>query len=195
MTPYITETLKAISDSPDLLLTKHKENFAVNTILQYAFDVNLKFALPEGEPPFKPDSAPLGMSPANFYQQVKKFYIFTRKDLSDVRREQLFIQLLEGLHPDEAKVCIAIKDQNLTALYPGITATVVEAAGLVRKESLFRAEEVAPVVEAKPPKTKGKELVVSLSDTAVTKESFGAPKDEPVEAPKKRGRPKKVNEA
>jgi hypothetical protein len=195
MTPYVTEILEEISKSPDMLLTRHKDNFAIKTLCQYAFDKSLKLELPEGEPPFKPDAAPLGMSPANFYQQVKKLYIFTRKDLSNVRREQLFIQLLEGLHPSEAKVCIAIKDQNLTSLYPGITADLVVKAGFVSEANVFRESVVQGTKEPK-----GKQLVVNLSDGATAKESFGKPAEKPVEepkpevqaAPKKRGRPKKA---
>jgi hypothetical protein len=193
MTPYITEILDEINKQPELLITKYKDNFAIKTLLQYAFDKNLKLVLPEGEPPYKKDEAPLGMSQANFYQQVKKLYIFTRTDLTNVRREQLFIQLLEGLHPTEADVCIAVKDQTLTSKYPGITADLVVKAGVVKEENVFRESVVQP--EKKP---KGKQLVVNLSDSATAKESFGKPPVAPPEkvaepaAPKKRGRKPKV---
>ena len=193
MTPYITELLSAIDKNPELMTTQYKDNYAVKAVMQYAFDKNLKMLLPEGEPPFKKDDAPLGMSPANFYQQVKKLYVFTRADLQPMRREQLFVQLLEGLHPSEAEICILIKDQNLTTKYPNITADLVVKAGWVAEENVFRQSES---------KSTGKTLVVNLSDSAATKESFGKPaepKEEtkveasPAPAPKKgRGRPKKV---
>ena len=191
MTPFITEILQEINDNPDTLLTKYKDNYAIKTLLQYAFDKNLKLILPEGEPPYKKDDAPLGMSPANFYQQVKKLYVFTRADLSAVRREQLFIQLLEGLHPSEAEVCILIKDQAITSKYPGITADLVVKAGVVKDENVFRQSSVSEKT------TKGRKLVVNLSDSAATKETFGKPPVTPnevtesvqeVKVPKKRGR-------
>ena len=42
-----------------------------------------------------------------------------------MRREQMFIQLLEGLHPDEAKVVILAKDGTLNKRYK-ITKACVE---------------------------------------------------------------------
>ena len=184
MAQYITEILEQINKDPNLLKTTYRNNYAVVTLLEYAFDKNKKFVLPEGTPPFKPDAAPLGMSPANFYQQIKKLYVFCRKDLSAVRREQLFIQMIEGLHPSEAEICVLIKDQNLTSKYENITADLVEEAGIVQKENIFR-----------PAAKEGTHHVVTLSETAQTKESFGnAPKEVVTEEPPKktRGRPKKT---
>lgn len=188
MTPYITEILDKINKTPELLKTEYAKNYAVCTIMQYAFDKNLKFSLPEGEPPFKPDSAPIGMSPANFYQQVKKLYVFNRIDIGNVRREQLFIQLLEGLHPSEAKICIAIKDQNLTSLYPNITGDLVADAGLVKKEDIFRHPQTQAT-------TQGRQLVLNFSDSTVTKDLVGGkpPQETAQTASVKRGpgRPRK----
>lgn len=188
MVKYIPEILKEINEKPELLTTVYKDNYAVRAVLQYAFDKNLKMELPEGTPPYKPDTAPLGMSPTTLYNQVKKLYIFQRKDLSNVRREQLFIQLLESVHPSEAEIIVLIKDQNLTSKYPNITAEFIVKAGLVKEEDIFRGQEAV-----QQETTEGKELVLNLSDSAATKESFGPA---PTEAdtskvenvPKKRGR-------
>jgi hypothetical protein len=38
---------------------------------------------------------------------------------------------LEGVHPEEAKVLIAMKDQKLTKLYPKITHKLVSDAGII----------------------------------------------------------------
>lgn len=92
-----------------------------------------------------------------------------REDITNVRREQLFIQLLEGLNPAEAAIVIAIKDQDLTPLYPNLTRQFAVDAGFV-----------APLVEEVKQDSKseeGKSLVLNLSDTTITKESFGTPKD------------------
>ena len=190
MTPYITEILEKINNNPALLTTEYQKNFSICTIMQYAFDKNLRFSLPEGEPPFKPDQAPLGMSPSNFYQNIKKLYIFRRTDISDIRREQLFIQFLEGIHPSEAKVCIAIKDQNLTSLYPNITDELVVQAGLVKTEDIFRRPQ------EKTQATGGRNLVLDLSDETTTKDLFGGKPPQEVQTvvqeKRKPGRPRKV---
>lgn len=121
---YITEILSEINDDPSKIAS-FKDNAALRLILEHAFDPAKKFILPEGDPPFKADAAPQGMSPANIYMEAKKLYVFCRADLKPIRRETLFIQLLENVHPDEAKLLLTIKDQKLTKAYPKITHKLV----------------------------------------------------------------------
>ena len=40
----------------------------------------------------------------------------------------MYIQMLEGLHADEAKLLIATKEKNLNTLYKGLTDAVVKEA-------------------------------------------------------------------
>lgn len=131
MAKFITEILKDVNNDPSLLKSVYKDNAALRLLFEYAFIKEKKFILPEGSPPFKPDTAPLGMSPGNFYQEVKRFYVFCRTDLKPIRRETLFVQLLEGLHPSEADIILAIKDQKLHKMYPKITHKLVAEAGFV----------------------------------------------------------------
>lgn len=130
MAKFITEVLSEINEDPKKI-ELYKNDGALKYILEYAFDPSKKFILPEGEPPFKPDGAPLGMSPANLRMEAKKLYVFCRADLKPIKREALFIGLLEEVHPDEAKMLIAVKDQNLTKLYKKITRKLLEGAGMI----------------------------------------------------------------
>ena len=123
-TKLVTEMLSEINSDPSTI-TKYKDNGALRLIFEHAFDPNKKFFLPEGDPPFKEDAAPIGMSPANLHMEAKKLYVFCRADLNKLRRESLFIQLLEGLHPLESKLILAVKDQKLTKMYPKITQKLV----------------------------------------------------------------------
>lgn len=134
MTPYITEVLKELNDNPDLIKTKyakHGDGGPLGAIFNYAFVPKWKFNLPEGNPPFKPDSAPIGMSPARFITEVRKFHYFCLETLPKLKREQLFVQTLESIHPSEAKILIAIKDQKLSEMFPKITAKLVAEAGYI----------------------------------------------------------------
>jgi len=135
---YITEVLEEINSDPKVI-EQHKNDMALKMLFEYAFIPENKFDLPTGEPPFKPDAAPMGMSPANLRMEMKKLYVFKREDLKPIKREQLFIDLLENVHPDEAKLLLAVKDQKLTKLYKKVTRKVVEGAGLIpqwpKKES------------------------------------------------------------
>lgn len=131
---YITEVLTEINNDPSLFQTTYRKNGdggPLGILFKHAFTAEGKFLLPAGEPPFKKDSAPIGMSPARFITEIRKFYLFCRKDLSAIKRETMFVQLLEGIHPDEAKILNAVKDQTLTKLYPNITRQVVAAAGFI----------------------------------------------------------------
>ena len=47
--------------------------------------------------------------------------------MSALRRETMFIQMLEGLHPEEAKIICLVKDKNLTEKYKLTQDIVAEA--------------------------------------------------------------------
>lgn len=145
---YITEILKDINDDPSLFQTTYKKsgNGGLFSIMfKHAFTSEGKFLLPEGEPPFKPNPGPLGMTPAIFQQEITKWYVLCRKDLSANKRETIFIQLLEALHPSESKIMIAIKDQQLTKMFPNITRKIVAEAGFIPQ---LTAEELKVEVAA-----------------------------------------------
>lgn len=120
MAKYVTETLQDLNN--DVNGEAFKTNNSLKEILKYAFLPQFKFILPEGNPPYREDSAPQGMTPSNMWQEIRRFYVFLRADLTPVKREGLFISMLEGLYPEEAKLLLLIKDQNITSKYPNITS-------------------------------------------------------------------------
>lgn len=130
MKKYLTQMLKEINDNPKAI-ENYKQEFLLKVIFAHAFLPNYKMNLPEGEPPFKPAAEPMGMTPTNMFSEARRMYVFTRDDLSAIKRESLFISLLEGVHPEEAKILIAVKDQKLTKLYPKITHKLVSDAGII----------------------------------------------------------------
>ena len=122
--------LAEINENPKAI-ENYKEEFLLKVVFAHSFLPDFKMDLPEGEPPFKPTSEPMGMTPTNMFSEARRMYVFTRKDLSNIKRESLFISLLEGVHPDEAKVLIAMKDQKLHKMYPKITHKLVSDAGII----------------------------------------------------------------
>lgn len=120
----VYEMLEAINNDITNII-KYKDSAAVKLVLQNNFDSNLRWDLPETTPPYKVSVEPLNMAPSNLTLEVRKFYIFRRKDLKPIKREQLFIQMLERLDRTEQKILLALKDQNLTTLYPNITKEAV----------------------------------------------------------------------
>ena len=67
---------------------------------------------------------------ASIRKEYTKFYNFLKggnDKLSSLRRETMFINILEGLHPLEAEILILVKDKRLTDKYK-ITKDVISAA-------------------------------------------------------------------
>lgn len=142
MRKYVTEMLDDINSDPDKLAL-YKEDAALRIILMHAFVPQKKFILPEGEPPFKPSAEPMGMNPTNLFSELRRMYVFLREDLTPLKRESLFISLLEGVHPTEAKMLIAVKDQELHKLYPKITRKLLEKHGLLTPKEKKEKQETA----------------------------------------------------
>ena len=67
---------------------------------------------------------------ASIRKEYTKFYNFIKggnNSLSSLRRETMFINILEGLHPLEAEILVLVKDKRLTDKYK-ITKEVVSEA-------------------------------------------------------------------
>jgi len=130
MRKYIPQVMDEINADPSTI-AKYKDDAAIRLIFEYAFDPEKKMLLPEDAPPFKAAAEPLGMTPTNLYNELRRLYVFCRADLKPIKRESLFVSMLEGVHPTEAKMLIAVKDQTLHKLYPKITRKVAEGVGFV----------------------------------------------------------------
>ena len=64
-------------------------------------------------------------------QEFKKFYNFLQggnPGLSSLRRETMFINILQGLHPREAEILCLVKDKQLETKYNAITKEIVRQA-------------------------------------------------------------------
>ena len=127
-------------------------------ILQINFDPNANMGLPEGEPPFKKDTAiPDGYSDTNLYVEFRRFYIWLNpSNLTKIRKEALFVQLLEGLHWKESEVVCLAKDKQLSKKYKSLTEDLVREAfpnllpipvPVVKAEKVKKAS--APLAELK----------------------------------------------
>jgi hypothetical protein len=110
-----------------------KQKPALSVIFQHAYMKDKKFLLPEGEPPYKPSIEPVGMTPVNLIQELRRFYVFCRADLPQLKRETMFVGLLEGISADEVKLMMAVKDQKLSKLYPKLTKKWAESVNLIPK--------------------------------------------------------------
>ena len=68
-------------------------------------------------------------------KEYKKFYNFIKggnDKLRSLRRETMFIQILEGLHPLEAEILCLVKEKNLQSKYKISLENVMEAYPNIR---------------------------------------------------------------
>jgi len=103
---------------------------ALKSILIWNFDPTAISVLPEGHVPYKENEVPVGTDHTSLRREWKNLYHFVKGGndrLSAIRRETMFIQLLEGLHPEEAKIICLVKDKNLESKYKITYDMVVQA--------------------------------------------------------------------
>ena len=124
----VSEILSNISEEKDVkkrkdLLAQQSKNQGVIAMLQLAFDPNVKFQLPEGDPPYKPCEYldQQGM----LYNSVRKIAMFLdpNSKMPQLKKEVLFVGVLESLDPQDAKLLLAVKDKKMP--YKGITKKLV----------------------------------------------------------------------
>jgi hypothetical protein len=99
---------------------------AMLQILKYTFDPNINFLLPKGDPPYNPLEFD---EPGRLYVEARKLYLFIEgghPTLNQLKRESLFIALLENINPEDANLILAMKDKK--SPLKGLTKNLVSTA-------------------------------------------------------------------
>ena len=132
--PLLSEVLAKVSKqrtkAKKIQVLKENESLHLKSVLIWNFDDTVVSVLPEGPVPFDKNEAPAGTEHTYLAHEYKVLYNFIKGGndfLKPVKREQLFMQLLEGLHEDEAEVICLMKDKKLTDKYKVTKAVVTEA--------------------------------------------------------------------
>ena len=63
--------------------------------------------------------------------EAKRLWHFVKgadANTTKTQKETMFIQMLEGLHQDEAKVLLGMKNKSLNKMYKGLTESMVKEA-------------------------------------------------------------------
>jgi hypothetical protein len=132
LVPEILDLVEKTKNKADkVTVLRQNETPGVRGVLRLNFDPNVKFDLPEGEPPFKKDKdKPIGYHETNLITEVKRFYIWadSRQNISKLRKEQLFVEMCEGLHYTEAEVLVLAKDRKLKERYKSLNEDLVREA-------------------------------------------------------------------
>ena len=147
----VVETLEMVGkaktgeEKKQILLDR--ENFATKAILQLNYHPDVKWKIPKGAPPYTPSD---NQADASLHFEVKKldYYVDpSPHNIPMLRRESMFVQLLERLDPKDAKLIIAMKDKKIT--YKGLSYKLVKDTW----------PDLLPDVEEETTKTKKEEVV------------------------------------
>ena len=104
---------------------------ALRMICKASFDPKIEWELPKGDVPYTPNDAPEGTEHTTLQMEVRSLYHYIKggnPSLHQNKRESMFIQMLEGLHADEAELLVAAKDKRLHRKYKGLSDNVVKEA-------------------------------------------------------------------
>ena len=132
--PLLSEVLAKVSKqrtkAKKIQVLKENESLHLKSVLIWNFDDSVVSILPDGPVPFEKNEAPAGTEHTYLAHEYKILYNFIKGGndfLKPVKREQLFMQLLEGLHEGEAELVCLMKDKKLTDKYKVTKAVVTEA--------------------------------------------------------------------
>jgi hypothetical protein len=126
---------KAKTSKEKVEVLKNHSSTALKDILIGTFDDSIQWNLPEGIPPYRPAEA--SSAPSTLHKQLNTLVYFVKGNRGDelvkFKRESMFISLLESIHPEDAKVVLAMVAKKLPV--KGLTKAVVKEAfpDLIRK--------------------------------------------------------------
>ena len=130
----ISEVLQKVSNAKTkaekIKVLKEHDTPALRSVLIANFDESVISLLPEGEVPYDENDAPKGTEHTVLEKEYRKLYLFFKggsSSLKQSQRENLFIQMLEGLCEEEANLLVLVKDKALQKKYKITRACVEEA--------------------------------------------------------------------
>lgn len=120
-------TSKLPDEEEQIKCLRANDNDAIRVILQYCFHPSAVWALPPGTPPYKVCEYPNVEN--MLYSEIRRLYLFLEggnPDLKPLRREKMFIDMLESVSPEDARLLVSIKDKKLP--YEGLSPDTIKKA-------------------------------------------------------------------
>ena len=151
----ISEVLQRVSNAKtkakkvEILREYHSE--ALRKVLLCNFAKSITFVFPSSKTPYRPLDRPKGVEHQLLFNEHRMLGKFIKKTLNGVtyygcsnstkpnlqqlKKENLWIQILENLHKEEAELLDLVKDKQLTSRYKITRQNVVDAfPGLLAAE-------------------------------------------------------------
>ena len=122
---------KAKTKDKKVEILKKYNSDALRMLIKSSFDPNIVWAMPKGNVPYTPNDAPAGTEHTRLATESRKLFHFIRgadNITPQFKKEQMFVQMLEGLHKDEAELLCYAKVKELHKIVKGLSAPVVRQA-------------------------------------------------------------------
>lgn len=118
--------IKSTADKVEWL--RKNDSQPLRTIIKYTYDKSVEFLIPNTPPPWKKNEFE-DEAKSLLYREARRLKIFIKgggyDNLNQVKREQLFISLLEDIDNDDAELlCVMISKKP----FKGLTAKTVKEA-------------------------------------------------------------------
>jgi len=132
----LEEYNKARTKADRVRILQQNETWALKDIIRGTMDTSVEFNLPGGTPPYVPNRPE--STPSNLFKRHKSFINFVKGGPGDrlpkVKREKMFIGLLESIDPNDAKLVISMINKEKPVRQ--LTRPIVNEAypGLLRDE-------------------------------------------------------------
>ena len=131
----MSEILKKVNNAKDkprkIAILRENASAPLKQVLKGAFDPSIEWDLPAGDPPYIQNEAPIGTEHGLLRNEAKRLWHFVKgadPQTTKTQKETMFIQMLEGLHQDEAQLLLGMKSKTLNKMYKGLTESVVKEA-------------------------------------------------------------------
>jgi len=126
----LTEAGKIVKRDDRIKFLQLNKTPGLTDILRINYDDTVVSALPLGAPNYSKDDAPKGYEYTRLNKAYTQFKYFFKGPVANgmkpLKREGLFLNLLETLNPEEADLLVAAKDKSMK--YKGITKRLVNDA-------------------------------------------------------------------
>jgi Family of unknown function (DUF6433) len=123
----LEKTEKVTTRAEKIAVLQKEACTALKDVLRGCFDDSIEWDLPKGEVPYTPNRPE--STPTTLLKQHKNFHYFVKdcpsgKDILKMRKEKMFINMLEGVHPKDAIILVAMINKKSPT--KGITKKLVQ---------------------------------------------------------------------
>lgn len=122
----VNEIKQAKTPAKKIELLRQNDSPSLRGIFELTYDKRITWALPEGNPPYTPLEKSFDAQ-GHLYSEMRRMYLFLEGGndaLKPLRREQIFVNMLEELDPDDSLLLLEAKGRKIK----GVSKKVVQEA-------------------------------------------------------------------